>query len=122
MKQELMNPYVPVLVLLVFNFIFACIVSGLSFILGPRRYNKSKMETYECGVPMVTSAQEKNSVKFYLTAILFILFDIETVFLFLWARSFKQLGWFGLIEVAIFIAILVAGYVYILKRRALEWD
>jgi NADH-quinone oxidoreductase subunit A len=71
---------------------------------------------------MVTSAQEKNSVKFYLTAILFILFDIETVFLFLWARSFKQLGWFGLIEVAIFIAILVAGYVYILKRRALEWD
>jgi len=117
-----MNPYVPVLIILVFGIVFGCIVSGLSYFIGPHRYNKSKMEAYECGVPMVTSAREKMSVKFYLTAILFILFDIETVFLYLWAKTFGELGWFGVVEVAVFVAILVAGYVYVLKRGALEWD
>jgi len=122
MEQQAMNPYLPVLIFLVFGFIFGCIVSALSWLIGPRKYNKSKHEIYECGVPMVTSAREKNSVKFYLTAILFILFDIETVFLFLWAKSFNKLGWFGFVEVIVFIVILVVGYVYVVKRGALEWD
>lgn len=120
--QQTMNPYLPVLIFLIFGFTFGCIVSGISFLIGRRRYDKSKHETYECGVPMVTSAREKNSVKFYLTAILFILFDIETVFLYLWAKTYADLGWFGLVEVLIFIAILIVGYVYVIKRGALEWD
>jgi NADH-quinone oxidoreductase subunit A len=62
------------------------------------------------------------SVKFYLTAILFILFDIETIFLYLWATTFRSLGWFGVVEIVVFLAILVAGYVYVVKRGALEWD
>lgn len=117
-----MNPYLPVLIFLIFSFVFGCIVSAVSFFIGRRRYNKSKHESYECGVPMVTSAREKNSVKYYLTAILFILFDIETVFLYLWAKTFGELGWFGYFEIVVFLTILLVGYIYVIKRRALEWD
>lgn len=117
-----MNPYLPVLILVIFGIVLGLVMTGMSYFLGPKKYSKVKMEAYECGVPMVSSGRERMSVKFYLTAILFILFDIETVFLYLWARTFGELGWFGLIEVAVFVAILVAGYVYVLKRGALEWD
>jgi len=118
-----MNPYLPVLIVLVFAIIFGCIMSGLSHFIGPRRRTlaANKDEPYECGVPMV-GERDKMSVKFYLTAILFILFDIETIFLYLWATTFRELGWFGIIEVTIFLVILVAGYVYVVKRGALEWD
>ena len=116
-----MNPYLPVLFILVFGIVLGLILSGLAAFIGPRRYNKTKFEPYECGVPIV-GERDKMSVKFYLTAILFILFDIETVFLYLWATTFRDLGWFGVIEVFVFLVILVVGYVYVLKRRALEWD
>ena len=96
-------------------------MSALSALVGPKRYSAVKFEPYECGVPAV-GARDKMSVKFYLTAILFILFDIETLFLYLWATTFKDLGWFGIIEVLIFLIILLAGYVYVLKRGALEWE
>ena len=117
-----MNPYIPVLMFLVFGIGFGLTASALSWALGPRKYNKIKYETYECGVPMVGTARDKMSVKFYMTAILFILFDIETVFLYLWAKTFKSLGWFGVSEILVFMAILVAGYVYVIRRRALEWE
>jgi NADH-quinone oxidoreductase subunit A len=70
----------------------------------------------------VGTARQRLSVKFYLTAILFILFDIETIFLYLWAVLFDQLQWFGIIEVALFVGTLVVGYIYILRRGALNWD
>jgi NADH-quinone oxidoreductase subunit A len=70
----------------------------------------------------VGQARQRLSVKFYLTAILFILFDIETVFLYLWADMFDYLGWFGLVEVGIFVTLLMVGYVYVLKRGALKWE
>lgn len=118
-----MNEYLPVLALVVFSAIFGLAVSMASYILGPRKkYFAGKNEPYECGTPLVTTARERMSVKFYLTAILFILFDIETVFLYLWAKTFRDLGWFGFVEVALFIGVLLAGYVYVLRRGALEWD
>lgn len=117
-----MNPYIPVLVVLIFGVVLGSILSGLAYFFGPKKYVREKMDPYECGVPKVTSADEKMSVKFYLTAILFILFDIETVFLYLWAKTFDQLGWWGLVEVAVFVLILVVGYVYVVRRGALEWD
>ena len=117
-----MNPYLPVLIVLVFGVALGGILSALSIFAGPKRPSRSKSDVYECGVPLVTSGSEKMSVKFYLTAILFILFDIETIFLYLWAISFEKLGWFGLIEMAVFVAILVVGLVYVMKRGALEWD
>lgn len=117
-----MNPYLPVLFILVIGAVVGVALSGLSTFIGPKKRDKVKEETYECGVPMVTMGPERMSVKFYLTAILFILFDIETVFLYLWATTFRSLGWFGVIEVLLFIGILVAGYIYVLRRGALEWD
>ncbi|MBX9702941.1 MAG: NADH-quinone oxidoreductase subunit A [Silvanigrellaceae bacterium] len=92
------------------------------FFLGPKKPNKQKLEVYECGIPVKTFADQKFSVKFYLTAILFILFDIETIFMYLWASSFDSLGWFGVIEIGIFVLTLVIGYVFVLKRGALRWD
>ena len=117
-----MNPYIPVLIFLIIALTIGTAISIASWLLGPRKYDKVKYETYECGVPMVGNARDKMSVKFYMTAILFILFDIETVFLYLWARTFKSLGWFGIAEIIVFMAILIAGYIYVIKRRALEWD
>lgn len=116
-----MNPYIPVLLIVLFGAIFGGIMSALSHFAGPRRYQKVKSEPYECGVPAI-GEHDKMSVKFYLTAILFILFDIETVFLYLWAVTFGELGWFGLVEIIVFLVILTAGYIYVVKRGALEWD
>ena len=94
----------------------------LSEILGPKRRDPEKLTAYECGVPLLDSAREPFSVKFYLVAILFILFDIETIFLLPYAVVYTQLGLLGLVEILIFIAVLGAGLVYCWRRGALEWD
>ena len=117
-----MKEYVPVLLFLLVAIAFAGGTIGLSSIIVPRRKNRVKMSAYECGVDPVGDARERFSVKFYLVAVLFILFDIEAVFLYPWAVAFRQLGLYGLIEMVLFIAILLVGYVYLLKKRALDWD
>ena len=117
-----MREYIPVLLFLLVAIGFAAGTIGLSSIVVPRRRNAVKNATYECGVEPVGDARQRFSVKFYLVAVLFILFDIEAVFLYPWAVAFRQLGLYGLIEMALFIVILFVGYVYLLKKRALEWD
>ncbi len=117
-----MNPYIPVLISLGFGVTLGAILSGLAHFMGPRKPRPEKNDPYECGVPKVTAGNEKMSVKFYLTAILFILFDIETIFLYLWAKAFPELGWYGVAEVIVFMTILIVGYIYVVKRGALEWD
>ncbi|MBP6219140.1 MAG: NADH-quinone oxidoreductase subunit A [Oligoflexales bacterium] len=117
-----MNPYVPVFIVLVLALVLGGLLSSFSALLGPRKPTKAKKEIFECGVPQVNSHQEKMSVKYYMTAILFILFDIETIFIYLWARTFQDLGWFGIFEIIVFMFILITGYIYVLKRGALEWD
>lgn len=116
-----MNPYIPIIIVLGLGVTLGLILSGMAAFLGPRNPTPKKSEVFECGVPQVSS-RDRMSVKFYLTAILFILFDIETVFLFLWAKVFRDLGWFGVFEVGIFVTILISGYIYVLKSGALEWD
>ena len=96
------------------------------FILTPliraSRPEKVKLEPYECGVaPSSFAIDHRFSVRYFLIAVLFIIFDVETIFLFPWAIRFKQLGWFGAIEMAIFIAILLVGYLYAWKRKVLTW-
>ena len=96
------------------------------FILAPlvraSRANKVKLEPYECGIaPTSTAFDHRFSVRYFLIAVLFIIFDVETVFLFPWAIRFKQLGWFGAVEMAIFLAILLIGYFYAWKRKVLSW-
>jgi NADH-quinone oxidoreductase subunit A len=116
-----MNPYLPVIILMVVGIVLGLALSALANILGPRKPSPEKSDTIECGVPRVTGGEEKMSVKFYMTAILFILFDIETVFLYLWAVTFKQLGWLAVVEGFIFIGVLFVGYIYVWKRGGLEW-
>jgi len=94
----------------------------LSEVLGPRRRDPQKDSVYECGVPLLDDAREPFTVKFYLVAILFILFDIETVFLLPYAVVYKQLGIVGLIEMGAFLFVLTGGLIYLWRRGALEWD
>ena len=94
----------------------------MSSLIVPRRSNRVKMSAYECGVDPVGDARDRFSIKFYLVAVLFILFDIEAVFLYPWAVAFRRLGLYGLVEMLLFIGILLIGYVYVLKKRALEWE
>jgi NADH-quinone oxidoreductase subunit A len=94
----------------------------LSQLLGPRRPNKIKNDSYECGIDPVGTARLRFSVKFYIIAMLFILFDIEAIFLYPWAVMFQQLELFGLIEMFTFLGFLIMGYVYLWRRGALDWD
>jgi NADH-quinone oxidoreductase subunit A len=117
-----MLSYLPVLLFVLVGLGFAAVTIGLSTFIVPRYKNAVKDSPYECGVEPVGNARSRFSVKFYLVAVLFILFDIEAVFLYPWAVSFKWLGLYGVIEMVLFIAILLAGYFYLLRKRALEWE
>jgi len=117
-----MRDYVPILIFLLVALGFSSGTILLSSLIVPMRRNAIKNSVYECGVEPVGTARERFPIKFYLVAVLFILFDIEAVFLYPWAVAFRQLGWYGLIEGLLFIGILLVGYLYVLKKRALEWD
>ncbi len=116
------DPYFSVLLLLVIALAMSVGFVFLSQALGPKRYDRVKYSVYECGVDPITPAAVRISVKFYLIALLFILFDLEAAFLYPWAVLFRQLGWFGFIEMGIFILILLAGLVYAWKKGALDWQ
>jgi len=116
------DPYFSVLLLLVIALVMAVGFVFLSQAIGPKKYDRIKYSVYECGVDPFTSASVRVSVKFYLIALLFILFDLETAFLYPWAVLFRQLGLFGFIEMAIFVLILLAGLLYAWKKGALEWQ
>jgi NADH-quinone oxidoreductase subunit A len=117
-----MRNYIPLLLFTIVAIGFAAVTIGASTLLSPRRFSRQKMEPYECGVEPVGNARARFKIHFYLVAVLFILFDIEVVFLYPWAVTFRQLGLYGLIEMALFILILFVGYAYLLKKRALDWD
>jgi len=116
------DPYFPVLLLLAIAIAMAVMFVLMSQAIGPRKYDRIKYDVYECGVDPVTSASVRISVKFYLVALLFILFDLEATFLYPWAVLFRSLGLFGFIEMAIFVGILLVGLVYAWKKGALEWQ
>jgi NADH-quinone oxidoreductase subunit A len=95
------------------------VVSGL---LGPKRNERGKGDPYECGVPQPAPPRRPIPVKYYLVAVLFLLFDVEAVFLYPWAVVYRRLGLFGLVEMGVFLSLLGAGLLYVWKRGALEWD
>ena len=101
---------------------FALISVLLSGILGPRKPTPEKSAPYECGMPPVGDARERQSVKFYLVAMIFLLFDIEVAFLYPWALALRSLGWSGYFQVLLFTAVLFAGYVFVWKKGALDWS
>ena len=93
----------------------------LSKLLGPRNPTPEKLAPYECGMPPVGDARERQSVKFYLIAMIFLLFDIEVAFLYPWAMAMRQLSWPGLIQITVFFLILLVGYIYIWRKGVLDW-
>lgn len=114
--------YLPILILLMVATTLAVVALLLGSFLGPRKSNPAKLSTYESGKMPIGDARRPFPVKYYLTAMLFILFDIEVVFLYPWAVLLRKLKVFGLIEMGVFVAVLLIGYVYVWKKGALEWD
>jgi NADH-quinone oxidoreductase subunit A len=117
----MLNSYIPIFIFLLVAIGFAFITLIMSQLLSSKKYNKVKLEPYECGIEPQTDARDRYSVRYYLVAMLFVIFDVETVFMFPWAVNVNQLALFGLIEMFVFLAILVAGYVYAWKKGALDW-
>jgi len=114
--------YVAVLIMALVAAVIPALFVGVSRLLGPRKPTAVKSEAFECGNPATGPAWGRFSVKFYLTAILFIVFDIEVVFLYPWAVLFRDLGMFGFVEMLVFMAILTLGLAYVWRKGALEWD
>jgi NADH-quinone oxidoreductase subunit A len=116
--------YVPILVLAVLALGFAIVSVTAGSLMGPKRWNKAKLEAYECGIEPTPQPMGggKIPVKYYLTAMLFIVFDIEIVFLYPWAVSYDKLGAFGLIEMVAFVLTVLIAYAYVWRRGGLDWD
>lgn len=117
-----MHSYIPIFLMIGVGFFLGVTFLVLHRVLGPHRPNPEKLSTYESGMPPISNARERFSVKYYMVAVLFILFDIEVVFMYPWAVNFRALGLFGYVEMVLFILILVVGYIYIWKKGALRWD
>lgn len=119
-----MTLYTPILLLGAVAALFAVGSVGIALFIGPRRYNRAKLEAYECGIEPVADEPvgQRFPIKYYLTAMLFIVFDIEIVFLYPWAVAFDQLGVFALGEMAIFMTTVFVVYAYVWRRGGLEWD
>ena len=124
MQQGLTESYGPVFLVVGFSLFIALTMFGLATFMGPKNLVRppSQGEPFESGNPSSGAQHVKLSVKFYLTAILFVVFDIEAIFLYPWAVLFQRLGWVGLAEMLVFIAVLSAGLVYCWKKGALEWQ
>ena len=118
----MLGAYLPILLLGIVAISFGLLSLVFSSLIGPKKYSAIKMSPYECGCEPVGTARERFSIKFFVIAMLFILFDIEAVFLYPWAILYKKLGAFGLVEMGLFIVILFVGYIYVWKKGALEWE
>ncbi|GAA1509899.1 NADH-quinone oxidoreductase subunit A [Nocardioides humi] len=118
-----MELYTPVLVLAALAALFAVGSVVMSTMVGPRRYNRAKLDSYECGIePTPQALVGRFPVKYYITAMLFIVFDIEIIFLYPWAVRFDAMAWFGLVEMVLFIATVFVAYAYVWRRGGLDWD
>ena len=119
--------YTPILILGAIAAAFAVVSVGIALVIGPKRYNRAKLEAYECGIePMSPAAGgatgQRMPMRYYLTAMLFIVFDIEIVFLYPWAVAFDSLGVFALVEMLLFMATVFVAYAYVWRRGGLSWD
>jgi NADH-quinone oxidoreductase subunit A len=118
------NPYVPILALFAIGAGFAVFSIGAGTFSGPKRYNRAKLDSYECGIEPTPQpvGGGRFPVKYYITAMMFIVFDIEIIFLYPWAVAFDKLRTFGLVEMVLFILTVFVAYAYVWRRGGLEWD
>ena len=117
----MLSAYIPIVLFIAVATGFAVLTLVFTSLIHPSKYNKVKLEPYECGIEPRTDARDRYSIRYYLVAMLFVIFDVETVFMFPWAVIVDELALFGLIEMIIFLAILVTGYAYAWKKGALDW-
>jgi NADH-quinone oxidoreductase subunit A len=113
--------YVPILIFLVLAVLFPVVAIVIAKLIRPSAPSLAKLEAYECGIKAASDSRGRYTVRFYIVAILFVIFDVETIFLFPWAVRYKTLGWFGVAEVAVFLGVLFVGYIWAYKKGALEW-
>lgn len=116
------SDFLPIFVQLAAALGFIVLTMVVTHILGPRRSTKQKDEAFECGIESQGDARTPISIKYFLVAILFVLFDIEIVFMYPWAVNFKSLSWTGFWEMALFMSLLLAGFVYVIKKGILKWE
>ncbi|MBA3683221.1 MAG: NADH-quinone oxidoreductase subunit A [Bacteroidetes bacterium] len=123
-----MNPsstpvaYLPIVLMFLVAIGFVITTMVATHLLGPKRKTKIKLDSFECGIEAQGNARLPFSIKYFLVAILFVLFDIEVIFMYPWAVNFKELGMLGVIEVFSFIALLLVGFYYMLSKKALKWE
>lgn len=113
--------YIPIVIMFLITLLLPVVLLGASRLVQRRVFEKNKLSPYECGIDPIGDARERFSVRFYIVAMLFLVFDVEVVFLFPWAVIYDKLALFGLVEMLIFIGILVVGYYYAWRKGALEW-
>ncbi len=122
MEQNTPFDYLPIFIMFTIAVGFAAVSLWATHVLGPKRKTKVKLESFECGIEGQGNARVPFSIKYFLVAILFVLFDIEVIFMYPWATNFKELGMLGVIEVFSFIALLLVGFYYMLAKKALKWE
>ena len=124
MEQATYIPYdyLPIIVQFLAALGFVAFAMGVTHLIGPKRHSKVKDDTWECGIPTVGNARTPISYKYFMTAILFVLFDIEIIFMYPWAVNFRALGMAGMIEMFIFMGTLLLGFIYVIKKKALDWN
>ncbi len=113
--------YLPIFIFLLVAITFPIVAILAAKLVRPAAPFQTKLEAYECGIKAASDSRGRYTVRFYIIAILFVIFDVETIFLYPWAVRYRQFGWFGVAEVAVFLAILIVGYVWAYKKGALEW-
>jgi NADH-quinone oxidoreductase subunit A len=113
--------YLPIFIFLAIAIAFPVVTIVIAKLVRPSSPSATKLEAYECGIKAASDSRGRYTVRFYIIAILFVIFDVETIFLFPWAVRYKTLGWFGVAEVVVFLGILVVGYIWAYKKGALEW-
>jgi len=117
-----MVDYLPILIMMCFSLLIAFLIVGASYLLGHRIAKKTKLSNYECGMQTIGPTRMRINIRYYIVAMLFLIFDIEILFLYPWALVTGQLKIFGFLEMLVFIAILFVGYLYVWKKGALEWE
>lgn len=113
--------YLPIFIFMVLALLFPVAALAVAKLVRPSVPFVTKLEAYECGIQAASNSRGRYTVRFYIIAILFVIFDVETIFLFPWAVRYQMLGWFGVAEVAVFLAFLIVGYLWAYKKKALEW-
>lgn len=122
METSSLADYLPIVLMFLFAMGFVVVTMIATHTLGPKRNAKTKLEAFECGIESKGNARIPFNIKYFLVAILFVLFDVEVIFMYPWAVNFKELEWTGFLEMLVFISLLMVGFFYIKKKGALKWE